>query len=80
MTSAIVGETMAAWPARPGLAGGLNNALRQLGTSSGVAIGGLFTLHASGVALLAHAGLTAGLWWWAGAVVVLVGFRRGRVD
>ncbi len=76
MTAAIVGETMAAWPARPGMAGGLNNALRQLGTSVGVAVGGAFTLHATGGPLLAQTGLTAGLWWIAGAALVLVGFDR----
>lgn len=76
MTAAIVGETMAAWLARPGLAGGLNNALRQLGTSAGVALGGVSTLHATGTALLERTGLTAGIWWIGGAVLVLAGFER----
>lgn len=76
MTAAIVGETMAAWPARPGLAGGLNNAMRQLGTSAGVAIGGLYTMHTTGTPLLQQTGITGGLWWIAGAVPVLVGFTR----
>ncbi|SJM68853.1 Permease of the major facilitator superfamily [Gulosibacter sp. 10] len=78
MTSAIVGETMAAWPARPGMAGGLNNALRQLGTSAGVAVGGLSTSHAAGAPLLERTGLVAGIWWIGGAVLVLAGFERAR--
>lgn len=78
MTAAIVGETMAAWPGRPGLAGGLNNALRQLGTGVGVAIGGITTMHATGSALLERTGLTAGLWWMTGAALVLTGFERSH--
>lgn len=77
MTAAIVGETMATWPARPGLAGGLSNALRQLGTSTGVAIGGLYSLHAAGAPLLQHTGLVGGSWWLVGAVLVIAGFTRG---
>ncbi|MBU5894876.1 hypothetical protein JVW19_23155, partial [Vibrio cholerae O1] len=58
MTAAIVGETMAAWPNRPGLAGGLNNAFRQFGTSVGVAVGGIATLHTTGGPLLERTGMT----------------------
>lgn len=76
MTAAIVGETMSAWPARPGLAGGLNNALRQLGTSTGVAIGGLYTMQAASTPLLQQTGVTGGLWWITGAILVLAGFVR----
>lgn len=76
MTAAIVGETMAAWPTRPGLAGGLNNALRQSGTSTGVAIGGLLTVHVAGGPLLEWTGLAAGFWWIAGAALVFIGFER----
>lgn len=84
-SAAIVGETMAAWPARPGLAGGLNHALRQLDTGTGVAIGGLYTVHATGTPLLQQTGLTGGLWWIAGAILVLAGFmsthmRSGTAD
>ncbi|QZE27076.1 MFS transporter [Brevibacterium casei] len=78
MTAAIVGETMAAWPNRPGLAGGLNNAFRQFGTSAGVAVGGIATLHTTGGPLLERTGMTAGLWWIAGAVLVFIGFGRNR--
>lgn len=78
MTSAIVGESMAAWPGRPGVAGGLNNALRQAGTSAGVALGGVLSAAWHGPALLQRTGLLAGIWWSVGAILVLVGFRRGR--
>lgn len=78
MTSAIVGESMAAWPGRPGVAGGLNNALRQAGTSAGVALGGGLSAAWHGPALLQRTGLLAGIWWSVGAILVLVGFRRGR--
>jgi DHA2 family methylenomycin A resistance protein-like MFS transporter len=78
MTSAIVGETMSAWPSRPGHAGGLNNALRQAGTSMGVAVGGAATLHVSGAALMETTGLAAGVWWLLGAVLVMIGFERRR--
>ncbi|GAB2542204.1 MFS transporter [Brachybacterium huguangmaarense] len=76
MTAAVVGETMAAWEARPGLAGGLNNALRQAGTSAGVALGALATAHATGDALLARTGGAAGAWWLLAAALVLLGFER----
>ncbi|UEJ83267.1 MFS transporter [Brachybacterium halotolerans subsp. kimchii] len=77
MTSAIVGETMAAWPSRPGLAGGLNNALRQAGTSLGVAVGGAIAAHSAGAGMLARVGGAAGTWWLLGAVLVLCAFTRG---
>ncbi|MBB4136303.1 MFS transporter [Gordonia humi] len=76
MTAAIVGETMAAWPARPGLAGGLNNALRQVGTSAGVAVGAGLTSGLGDDALLTRTGSVAGLWWLCGALVVVLGFSR----
>ncbi|TDO93023.1 MFS transporter [Enemella evansiae] len=76
MTSAIVGESMAAWPTRPGLAAGWNNALRQAGTSVGVALGGVLSASWSGSALLQRSGLLAGGWWSLGAILVLVGFQR----
>lgn len=76
MTSAIVGETMAAWPSRPGMAGGLNNALRQCGTSVGVALGGLLSARLYGESLLTRTGLLAGSWWLLAALIVLGGFAR----
>ncbi|WOC13912.1 Putative multidrug resistance protein MdtD [Gordonia sp. MP11Mi] len=76
MSAAIVGETMAAWPARPGFAGGLNNAMRQVGTSIGVVVGGGFTVHDAGPVVVRHAGVAAGAWWLGGAVLVLAGFSR----
>lgn len=76
MTSAIVGESLAAWPRRPGVASGLNNALRQSGTSAGVAIGGWATAHWAGVPLLRHAGTAAACWWGAAGLVVLATFVR----
>lgn len=74
MTSAIVGETMSAWTSRPGVAGGLNNAFRQLGTSGGVALGGGLAGRLDGTGLLHSTGLAAGGWWLLAAMVVLVGF------
>lgn len=76
MTSAIVGETMAVWPSRPGLAGGLNNSLRQCGTSVGVALGGVLTGRLAGRPLLTGTGLAAGTWWLLAAAIVAVGFVR----
>ncbi|UQN30846.1 MFS transporter [Brachybacterium kimchii] len=78
MTSAIVGETMAAWSSRPGLAGGLNNALRQAGTSIGVVVGGAVAAHDAGAGMLTRVGGAAGTWWLLGAVLVLCAFGRGR--
>lgn len=80
MTAAIVGETMAAWAKRPGLASGLNNTLRQLGTSIGVAVGGVLTMHATGTELLENTGIAAGLWWIIGAFIVLSGFVAREKD
>lgn len=76
MTSAIVGESMAAWPGRPGVAAGLNNALRQTGTSAGVALGGALTAQLAGTALLQRTGPIVAAWWVIGALVVLMGFSR----
>lgn len=74
MTAAIVGETMDAWMSRPGMAGGVSNAFRQFGTSVGVAVGGVLTAHGVGADAVRSAGLTAAVWWAAGAVLVAVGF------
>lgn len=76
MTSAIVGETMAAWPARQGLAGGLNNALRQVGTSGGVAAGGALAGQQTGAQLLSNTGIAAASWWAIAAAIVCVCFAR----
>ncbi|MCT1867104.1 MFS transporter [Dermabacter sp. p3-SID358] len=78
MTSAIVGESLSAWPGRPGVASGLNNALRQTGTSLGVALGGWAAGWWSGTPLLVRTGAAAGLWWVGAAVLVLVTFTRSR--
>lgn len=78
MTSAIVGESLAAWPSRPGVASGLNNALRQAGTSAGVALGGWTAARWDGNTLLVHTGTTAGLWWGAATVLVALTFARHR--
>lgn len=74
MTSAIVGESLEAWPKRAGAASGLNNAFRQAGTSVGVALGGWFAYRWSGKTLLVHTGITAGLWWSVAAVIVMLTF------
>ena len=40
--------------------------------------GGIATLHTTGGPLLERTGMTAGLWWIAGAVLVFIGFGRNR--
>lgn len=74
MTSAIVGESLAAWPSRPGLASGLNNALRQTGTSIGVALGGWAASRWSGTSLLHHTGIVSTTGWLAAALIVMATF------
>lgn len=76
MTSAIVGESLTAWPGRPGAASGLNNALRQTGTSAGVALGGWAAGRWNGKPLLVHTGTTAALWWTLAALLVGITFAR----
>lgn len=78
MTSPIVGESLAAWPSRPGVSSGLNNALRQAGTSAGVALGGWAAARWDGDTLLVHTGTPAGLWWGTAAVLVALTFARHR--
>lgn len=80
MTSAIVGESIASWPARPGTASGLNNALRQSGTSLGVALAGWAASRGAGEALLRHTGIASAAWWFAAAVVVMVSFAPSVRD
>lgn len=75
MTAAIVGESLGAWPARPGVASGLNNALRQVGTSVGVAVGGTLASHEAGGVALTHTGWIVAGWWLVGAAVVWMGFE-----
>ncbi len=76
VTSAIVGESLSAWPTRPGIASGLNNALRQTGTSVGVALGGWAAGHWTGKSLLTHTGTTAGLWWALAAALAILTFTH----
>ena len=76
MTSAIVGESLAAWASRPGTASGLNNAFRQAGTSAGVAVGGSIAAGRGGIGALQVTGVAAALWWALAAAVVVAAFVR----
>lgn len=76
MTAPIVGEGMAGMPGAPGLAGGINNTARQLGTSVGVAAAG--TVMAAGTlrAGLHVIGLAESVAWLAGGALVWTMFAR----
>lgn len=77
MTASIVGEGMEALPATPGLAGGINNTARQLGTSFGVAVSGATVgSQAHLVTAVHHVGLLAAATWVVGMVVTAIFFRR----
>ena len=77
MTPSIVGEGMAALPGAPGLAGGLNNTARQLGTSVGVAASGALVAHHSQIVHGVHlVGVAAAAVWLLGGLVVVMLFQR----
>jgi DHA2 family methylenomycin A resistance protein-like MFS transporter len=63
MTAPIVGEAMSSLPGRQGLAAGVNNTARQIGTSVGVAGATALIAHrAGGTGLALVAGVTAAIW------------------
>ncbi|MGY4719839.1 MFS transporter [Naumannella huperziae] len=83
LTPAIVAAGLAALPGRPGLAGGIGNTCRQLGTSFGVALAGVLVASADtpgAIAAGAHRFATVAIVaWLLGAAVVAVGLRAPGV-
>lgn len=71
MTAPIVGEAMSALPGRQGLAAGVNNTARQIGTSVGVAGATALTAHVGGGSTgLAWVALIAAATWCLALLVV----------
>src|SRR5699024_6399803 len=76
-SASIVGEGMEALPGAPGLAGGINNTARQLGTSFGVAASGAIIAHRTPTVAGVHlVGVYAAGVWMLGAIVAMVLFTR----
>lgn len=81
LTASIVGEGMAALPGAQGLAGGINNTSRQLGTSFGVAVSGAVVAgHTRLVDGVHTIELLAAAVWALGLVVVVALFGASRSD
>lgn len=76
MTSAIVGESLDAWPRKPGLASGVNNAAPQAGTGLGVAIAAYLANRYLSDALLQLTGIASSIWCLLGAAVVAMTFKK----
>lgn len=78
LATSIVGEGMEALPGAQGLAGGVNNTARQLGTSFGVAVSGTIvgagTHFVTGLHEVGY--LAAGIWVLAAIVVATLFYRR----
>ncbi|GAB3566293.1 MFS transporter [Spelaeicoccus albus] len=76
MTAPIVGEGMAGLPGAPGLAGGINNTARQLGTSTGVAAAGTVMVAGTLGEGLRVVGLAECVLWLAGGAIAWTMFAR----